>query len=114
MQVVIGILAALVLKELIELTVAVDPGGIEEPCFPLARGERLEYVFKAAAPLDFNLHFHDDDGVHFPVDLRGMATGEGQYVAPYDRTYCLMWTNKESSPVELEYQYRTYTKENQP
>jgi hypothetical protein len=108
-----GLIAALVLNQVVELTVSIAPGAIEEPCFPLARNDRLEFDFSAAAPLDFNLHYHED-GVFFPVDFRDVTGREGQYVAPAARSYCLMWTNKQSAPVELDYRYRIYSEDASP
>lgn len=54
-------LAGLVLNQLVELTVSVGPGAIEEPCFPLARNDRVEFEFSASAPLDFNLHYREEN-----------------------------------------------------
>jgi hypothetical protein len=104
------LLAALVLDQLIETSVSIAPGRFEEPCIPLEAGDRLDYEFRASAPLDFNLHYHETE-VFFPVDVRDVATREGSYVAPAAQTYCLMWTNHQSHPVDLDYRYRSYTRE---
>ena len=105
----LALVAVMVLDQLVELSVPIEAGAFEEPCFHLDREQRLEVEFTASAPLDFNIHYHED-GVHFPADLRDVSQWEGHYVAPAPRTYCLMWTNKQSSPVELDYQYRIYRK----
>lgn len=106
------LLAALVLDQLVELSVSIAPGRFEEPCIPMAAGDRLDYEFRASAPLDFNLHYHEAE-VYYPVDERGVAAREGSYVAPRPQTYCLMWTNQQSRPVDLEYRYQTYTEQAQ-
>ena len=106
-MVTLALLAAMVLDQLVELTVPIKAGAIEEPCFHLDRDWRLEVEFTASAPLDFNIHYHED-GVHFPADLRAVSEWEGRYVAPAPRTYCLMWTNKQAMSVELDYRYRIY------
>ena len=80
---------------------------------PLARHDRLEFEFRTDGLLDFNLHYHED-GVFFPVDLRDVTSRKGQYVAPEARSYCLMWTNKQSGPAALDYRYRIYTEKDSP
>lgn len=102
------LLAALVLDQLVELSVGLKPRGIEEPCFAMSRGDRLDYQFSAGASLDFNLHYHADEVV-FPEDLKDVEAREGSFVAPATGSYCLMWTNKQATPVDLEYRYRVYT-----
>jgi hypothetical protein len=104
------LLAALVLNQLVELSVSIEPKRFEEPCIPLEAGDRLEYEFRASAPLDFNLHYHETE-VFYPVDVTDVTAREGSYVAPFAQTYCLMWTNKQAHPVDLEYRYRTYSEE---
>ena len=105
---IVTLFAAMVLDQLVELSLAVPARGIEEPCFPMKAGDRLEYEFSATAELDFNLHY-TAEGVVFPLDLKAVTEHAGQYVAPAEHSYCLMWTNKRSEPTTLEYRYRTYT-----
>lgn len=100
--------AALALGQPVELAVEIPTRGMEEPCFSLPEGSRLEFSFTATAPLDFNLHYHSD-GVFFPIEKRAVLADAGQYISPLERTYCLMWTNKQQQPVELQYRYQIYT-----
>jgi hypothetical protein len=104
------LLAAMALEQWVENTRVLAPGAIEEPCFPMRKGDRLEYAFNSAAPLDYNLHYHAE-GVVFPVDLKAVSRHEGQYFAPLEHSYCLMWTNKQAAPVELRYRYRVSSDE---
>lgn len=107
MGLVATVYAALALDQFVELTVTIPGKGIEEPCFGLEKDQRVDFEFTAAAPLDFNLHYHED-GVFFPLDEHDVTSKTGRFIAPARRTYCLMWTNKQGQPVELEYQYRIY------
>jgi hypothetical protein len=108
------LLAAVVLGQLVELSVSLAPRDFEEPCFALSRGDRVDFGFKAAAALDFNLHYHDrTNQAWFPLDLKDVEAHEGTYVAPATATYCLMWTNKQATPVDFDYHYRVYTAKEQ-
>ena len=85
-------------------------GKVAEPCLKLAAGERLDFSFSAAAPLDFNIHYHtSDDRVFFPVQSKAVSSREGTYIAPVTRDYCLMWTNNTAGkPARLEYRFQHY------
>jgi len=100
------LIAALSLSLLQEQSQAVmlEVGKIAEPCLKLAAGERLEFSFSAAAPLDFNIHYHTSDNrVYFPVQGKSISSREGVYIAPATRDYCLMWTNNTAGkPTRLE------------
>ncbi len=106
-----SLLLALSLGSLVESVVIVQPGHFEEPCFPMAAGERLEYGFTSSGAMDFNLHYHEGSGVHYPVRLKAVRAHSGDFVAESGQTYCLMWSNRGRTPVELDYHYRLYTEE---
>lgn len=82
------------------LTVA--PGGFDEHCIALAAGEVIRWRFRAAAAVEFNIHFHDGPAVHYPVRRAAAARGSGLLRARGTDDYCLMWTNKGTRPVRLE------------
>jgi len=100
--------AAMVLSQHLQHSVEVVPGAIEEPCVSLQKNDRIEFSFSADQVLDFNLHYHAESVV-FPADYSAIASHTGSYIAPAARQYCLMWTNKQSGPVKLDYEYRIYT-----
>ena len=101
----------LALATLVEATETIAPRKFEEPCFAMSAGDRLEYRFEAAAPLDFNLHFHEADAVHYPARLEAVSQHTDTFVAEVDQTYCLMWSNRSDAPVTLDYQYKLYSEE---
>jgi hypothetical protein len=43
------------------------PYAMYEECVLLQAGQRIGYLFRAAAPLAFNIHFHDGNAVIEPV-----------------------------------------------
>ena len=101
--------AALVLVQQFHHSATVQPGQTQQPCVSLAVGERLEVSFSADTAMDFNIHYEDDTGVHFPVNETAVAQWTGVYIAPHKREYCLMWTNNHSSAAaDLSYSYDLY------
>ena len=78
-----------------------------EECMQLAAGQRLGYSFHAAAPLEFNLHYHRDGKILYPVRKQGVASFAGSYTSPRSDGYCLMWRNPARSAVALEVRFGT-------
>lgn len=101
----------LALATLVEATETIAPRHFEEPCFRMAAGDRLEYSFNARAPLDFNLHYHEGDDVLYPKRLKDVRRYKGRFEAELDQTYCLMWSNRSTAPITLDYQYKLYPEE---
>lgn len=91
-----------------ERALNLEAGKIEEPCFTLAMTDRLEYSFNSDSPLDFNLHYHEGQGVSFPVEMKNVSAHKGTFVATGSRKYCLMWTNRGEAPLELHYDYQLF------
>lgn len=65
--------------------------GFGEHCVEMAAGRSMRYDFVSAAEVDFNIHYHRASEVFFPVKQSGVRSSRGEFVAPHDDTYCLMW-----------------------
>ena len=78
------------------------PYTVYEQCVLLQAGQRIGYLFRAAAPLAFNIHFHDGNAVIEPVSAASTQGESGEFSADRDQTYCLMWETGASGSV-LEY-----------
>jgi hypothetical protein len=78
-----------------------------EECMQLAAGQRLGYSFHAAAPLEFNIHYHRDGKIQYPVQKKDVTTLAGAYTSPRSDGYCLMWRNPLKKAVALEYRFGT-------
>ncbi len=91
-----------------EREVTIIAGKIEEPCFAMALADRLEWEFSSDAPLDFNLHYHQEDAIFFPVDKKNLDQDQDVFIATGSRQYCMMWTNRGERPSGLRYRYRLY------
>lgn len=106
------IAAALVLVQQLQQSAIIQPGQTKEPCLHLSAGERIEVSFSADGTVDFNIHYKDSKGEHFPVLENSLSQWTGVYIAPHDQQYCLMWTNNHSDDaVDLSYSYQLYRME---
>jgi hypothetical protein len=76
-------------KVIVGLEIA--PYGAYEECVELQSGGRVGYLFRAAAPLAFNVHFHDGNAVIEPISVASTQGESGEFTADRDQTYCLMW-----------------------
>lgn len=69
----------------------IAPYEMHEECAQLAAGERLDWRYRSSAPLDFDIHYHEDGAVLSPV-VREQSTGaSGMFEAALARDYCLTW-----------------------
>ena len=94
-----------------ESEVSIEAGEIEEPCFALAMTDRIEYTFNSDYPVDFNLHYHQDKGIYFPVEMKNVSEHAGTFISTGSREYCLMWTNRGEVPLGLRYRYQLFRSE---
>lgn len=80
-----------------------EAGGFAEVCGALIEGEQIRWSFEAGDVLDFNIHYHEDEEVVYPVkaESQGLAN---TLLAAVDQTYCWMWTNQKEQPVQLSLQ----------
>jgi hypothetical protein len=73
--------------------VKIEPSRFYEVCLEMARNQTITYSFQADQVLDFDIHYHQDDAVIFPVKNTGLLGLTDSFTAPSAQTYCLMWTN---------------------
>ncbi|MDO8283060.1 MAG: hypothetical protein Q7U10_10645 [Thermodesulfovibrionia bacterium] len=95
-----------------ELEEMVQPHRSYEACFELKKGEALEYSFTSSRPLDFNIHYHAIDGLHYPVNEKNIRSRKGTLVCDEQKYYtedqeafCMMWENHEDAFISLKLQY---------
>lgn len=81
---------------------SLSPGGFDERCLKIEAGRRIEYLFDAAGPVDFNVHHHRGKEVFFPVKQSATRGGDvRRFRAEATDDYCLMWENKGATPVRV-------------
>ena len=92
-------------------SVTLKPSGMHEECFELTKQQKLFYKFDSDQPVDFNVHFHTENEIHYPVQQNGVTRYDGMIDCEDDRLqgnaqkiYCLMWENPETGQVNLSYE----------
>ena len=85
-------------------TVFLAPFEFREFCLDLAAQDEIRYDFRSDQPVEFNIHYHEDMKIQFPVQLSGTTVHADKFVADGDRLYCLMWTNQGLGTSSLTYQ----------
>jgi hypothetical protein len=85
-------------------TLYLAPQGFHEVCFKMATGDEIQYTFDSDQPLDFDIHFHADSAITYPVQRRRLNYRTGKFAAKLDQSYCLMWSNRNPRGTTLDYQ----------
>ena len=86
--------------------VAIKSGKAYEKCMLLNAAQTLEYQFDASAKVNFNLHYHKGEAVYYPLKTDRTLGETGSYEAQVREEFCLMWENKTSADVMLNYSYK--------
>ena len=79
----------------------VAAGKFVEVCGKLASGDGVRWSFTAAAPVDFNIHYHVGKDAVFSTSQSQVAVGRDTLNVTLAQDYCWMWTNKGSAPISL-------------
>ncbi len=82
-------------------TTTIAPGGVLELCGRLPAGLHMRWDFAAAAPLDFNVHYHLGKEVVFPAQIKAVAKASDSLVTNTEQEYCWMWSNTLTAPTTL-------------
>lgn len=85
---------------------SISPGRFLEVCGKLEQGQRVEWTFHAAAPVDFNIHYHVAEKVEFPEKRAAVVSLEGSFVAPVSQHFCWMWKNNGQADVKVKTTFR--------
>lgn len=83
----------------------IEPNKAHEVCMKLDEGQKMEYSFKSSKSMSFNIHYHEDDKVNFPVEEHLTDSDTNSFTSPIAHGYCMMWTNKNEEAVELNVEY---------
>lgn len=92
-------------------SVTLKASGMHEECFELKKQQKLFYKFDSDKPINFNVHFHTENEIHYPVQQNGVTRHDGmidlediRFQLNTQKHYCLMWENPEMGPVSLSYE----------
>ena len=83
-------------------SVDVAPGKFVEICGALEPGQSVRWSYRAAQPLDFNVHYHAGKDVVYPARHDASRSAEGTLAVTAKQDYCWMWSSKQTSAVRLD------------
>ena len=91
-------------------TVKIKPSGSYEDCLELLPGQIMNYSFNASNFVNFNIHYHSEEGLHYPVKKKGVMMGKGSidlkkldYYTTDQEYFCIMWDNLNPEPVQVSF-----------
>lgn len=84
-----------------ERTLNVAPGKPIEVCGKLPARTKVRWDYRAAVPLDFNVHYHVGKTVVFPAKRAAATAAQGRFDTKIEQDYCWMWTNRSIEPAAL-------------
>jgi hypothetical protein len=81
--------------------VELQPGAVHEECQRVEAGDKRGYSWKSDTAVDFNIHYHRDPEVFYPVKRSAMRGDGGSFAAKTGEDYCWMWSARDK-PARLE------------
>jgi hypothetical protein len=75
--------------------VDLEPGAMHEECLHVDQGEKRSYSWKSDVAVDFNIHYHHEPEVFYPVKRSAMRGDGGTFAAKSGEDYCWMWTARD-------------------
>ena len=89
-------------------TVKIKSSGSYEECMEVYPGQVMDYSFDASDFVNFNIHYHTEEEVKYPVNRNGIMFGKGsinvdelEYYTKEQEFFCLMWDNLNSENVKV-------------
>jgi hypothetical protein len=91
-------------------TVIIKPSGSYEDCIEVLPGQIMNYSFNASNFVSFNVHYHTETGIYYPVNKKGVMFGKESldpqkldYYTDEQESFCVMWDNLNSEPVKVSF-----------
>ena len=97
-------------KKVLHKTITIKPARSYEECIELMPGMVIDYDFDASDFVNFNIHYHAEDSVHYPARRKGVKMSKGlidpgkhDFYTEEQEFYCLMWDNINDEPVKVSF-----------
>lgn len=104
-------------KVSVSKTVQMNPGHSYEECVDLYPGQVLRSSFNSTDTVNFNIHYHIDESILYPISKQNIPSWEGSispddfdYYSKEQEFFCLMWDNLNSDSVKVTFNYDVRTK----
>ena len=82
-------------------SVTLEPAKSHEECLPIGAGQKRRYHWKSDTPVDFNVHYHRETEIFYPVKRVAMRGDGGLFSARSGEDYCWMWVARDK-PAKIE------------
>jgi len=82
-------------EDVVVVTVSIPMGKMHEECQRVEAGHKRRYNWRSDAPVDFNIHYHKETEVFYPVKRDAMRGDGGTFRAKTAEDYCWMWTARD-------------------
>ncbi len=83
------------------ITTTLTTSAARKECLNLTPQQRLQYWYRADAPVNFAVQYVAGKETLYPVKMDKQAIGSGSYQPKVAEVYCLVWTNLGRQPVTL-------------
>ena len=85
---------------------AIAANRLHEECFPMKAGERVTFSFKSNEVIDFNIHYHNQNKVHYPLKIEKITALAKTVQVTKKSVYCLMWKNNQKRTTTISYIFK--------
>lgn len=93
------------------ITRSLTAGDSHEECLLVREGNSVRYDFTATAALEFDVHHHGNEPGNvtylFGPEVVDSTPERNFHTLRESKIICLLWSNKQSTPVELNYSLST-------
>lgn len=93
-------------------TAQIAPGEFYEECIELYPNQVLHYSFNASQDVDFNIHYHAEEGRKYAIKKNRITSYKGELVCDemdfYDtdqENFCMIWSNFNEVDARLNLKY---------
>ena len=86
------------------VTTTLEPGKPYESCMALGAGDKRNWYWKADAPVDFTIHYHDNGTMRDLVTRKSMRGDGGTFTARDAGAYCWTWSAARAAKLEAKIQ----------
>jgi len=83
-----------------------------ESCIVITENKHLHYKFNSTQPLEFDIHYHENDKVHYSAPIKTYKFSKNVFTPTITRSYCMMWTNKNKKAVLLIHEHKIQSPSN--
>ncbi len=91
-------------------TVTIKPSMSYEDCIEVLPGQIMHFSFDSSSFVNFNVHYHTENGLYYPVNKKDVMTWKGSlnpqeldYYTEDQESFCVMWDNLNSEPVKVSF-----------